>query len=141
MAADIYNSIGFHNRSFRNVVVSAVKPQHLLTILAVTAAICGTALLAYIGLHDPCSSPAPKCFFHTLTGLQCPGCGSQRAIHALLHGRIADAWHFNAALFFALPLAALYIAGPKRMRPFLYSRPTLITMILTIIIWWIARNL
>ena len=33
----------------------------------------------------------PRCTFLTLTGYQCPGCGSQRALHALLHGDIVVA--------------------------------------------------
>lgn len=32
---------------------------------------------------------APKCMFRVLTGYDCPGCGSQRALHALLHADMA----------------------------------------------------
>ena len=53
---------------------------------------------------DPSRSPFyPTCQFHRLTGLQCPGCGSLRALHQLLHGRLAAAFHFNALLVVALP--------------------------------------
>ena len=39
---------------------------------------------------DPATFPfMPQCVFHRLTGLQCVGCGSQRMLHALLHGDIA----------------------------------------------------
>ena len=27
----------------------------------------------------------PRCVFNSLTGYYCPGCGSQRAIHSMLH--------------------------------------------------------
>ena len=40
----------------------------------------------------------PLCFFHRATGLLCPGCGSLRALHQLLHGNLATAFHFNALL-------------------------------------------
>lgn len=43
---------------------------------------------------DPAGSRLfPRCPFLSLTGLRCPGCGSQRALHSLLHGEIARAAH------------------------------------------------
>ena len=46
----------------------------------------------------------PPCPFHLLTGLHCPGCGSTRALHALLHGRIREAFGYNPLLFVTLSL-------------------------------------
>jgi hypothetical protein len=46
----------------------------------------------------------PFCVFHRITGLQCPGCGSLRAMHNLLHGNIPAAFHYNALLVLSLPL-------------------------------------
>jgi len=46
----------------------------------------------------------PFCFFHRITGLQCPGCGSLRAMHQLLHGNVGAAFHYNALLILSLPL-------------------------------------
>jgi hypothetical protein len=45
----------------------------------------------------------PRCLFHQTTGLLCPGCGSLRALHQLLHGHIAAALHFNALLVLSIP--------------------------------------
>ena len=39
----------------------------------------------------------PKCSFHELTGLNCPGCGMQRFLHALMHGHFSEAIHYNYA--------------------------------------------
>ena len=39
----------------------------------------------------------PPCFFHWLTGLYCPGCGSTRCLHALLHGNFRQAAGGGAA--------------------------------------------
>jgi hypothetical protein len=47
----------------------------------------------------------PRCVFHALTGLQCPGCGGLRAAHHLLHGEIATAFAFNPLLVLAAPVA------------------------------------
>lgn len=45
----------------------------------------------------------PKCPVKMLTGLDCPGCGSQRAIHALLNGQVAEAFRSNALMVLAIP--------------------------------------
>jgi len=60
---------------------------------------------------DPSSSPAfPPCPFHFLTGLHCPGCGSVRAAHSLLHGRVWEAFKMNPLLVLSIPaVAALLI--------------------------------
>ena len=50
----------------------------------------------------------PRCMFHRSTGLLCPGCGSLRAMHQLLHGHLAAAFHDNALLISSLPLLALW---------------------------------
>lgn len=49
----------------------------------------------------------PRCVFHAVTGLACPGCGSLRAAHSFLHGDFATAFRFNPLLFVLLPLAGL----------------------------------
>ena len=60
---------------------------------------------------DPASSALfPKCPFHLLTGLECPGCGSQRAIHSLLNGDMRAAVHYNLLLVLAIPYLGLLAA-------------------------------
>jgi hypothetical protein len=56
---------------------------------------------------DPATSSFyPPCLFRTFLGTQCPGCGSLRAAHQLLHGNIAAAWALNPTLMIVGPLAA-----------------------------------
>ncbi|MCO5304293.1 MAG: DUF2752 domain-containing protein [Phycicoccus sp.] len=38
----------------------------------------------------------PLCPIFAVTGLYCPGCGTLRATHALLHGDVGTAFHDNA---------------------------------------------
>ena len=45
----------------------------------------------------------PKCPFRELTGLKCPGCGSQRAIHYLLNFDILNAIKENVILVLSIP--------------------------------------
>ena len=60
----------------------------------------------------------PKCAFHTLTGFSCPACGSQRALHALLHGRWQEALAFNWFLIVSIlsTVDALYQIGTEQSR-------------------------
>ena len=51
----------------------------------------------------------PLCPFNQATGLLCPGCGATRALSALLHGRFADALHWNALVVCLLPMLAGYV--------------------------------
>lgn len=89
------------------------RPSKPLRQLVWVTAILGMAGLMFF-LVDPAASPHLfwPCPFHKLTGLYCPGCGGQRALHALLHGRFVDALSRNAlAVLIAAPIAAYaYVA-------------------------------
>lgn len=50
----------------------------------------------------------PVCTFHQTTGLLCPGCGTLRSMHHLLHGHWWAAFHCNPLVVTALPLAAAW---------------------------------
>jgi hypothetical protein len=54
---------------------------------------------------DPRDVRISLCTFHSMTGLQCPGCGATRATHELLHGRLLSALRYNAFWIGVLPLA------------------------------------
>lgn len=78
--------------------------------VAWVAALGALGALAVAWAYSSLQPLIPPCPFHALTGLYCPGCGSLRATHALLHGRLAEALQFNAlavGLAFALPGAAV----------------------------------
>ena len=61
------------------------------------------------------SNIAPKCPMKFITGYQCPSCGAQRAIHACLHGRIAEAVKESNMSPASYMLADKYIATLKEM--------------------------
>jgi hypothetical protein len=73
-----------------------------------TCLLIGLALaLGALFFFDPAQhSLYPQCPLKRATGWDCPGCGGLRATHALLHGRIAEAFAFNPLLFFLSPLSA-----------------------------------
>src|SRR5947209_7197904 len=47
----------------------------------------------------------PPCPIHEYFGLLCPGCGGTRALVALLHGHLGDAFRFNALVVALFPFA------------------------------------
>ena len=60
----------------------------------------------------------PRCLFHEMTGLYCPGCGSTRALHCLLHGDVGAALHDNALAVLAVPfIAGILLARVARRQP------------------------
>ena len=106
-----------------------------------SSAIASAALAAAAGLvlvyrFDPAHVHFfPPCLFHALTGLQCPGCGSTRALHHLLHGDVGGALRLNPLLFALPPFAAA-----SRSRRFITSRAVAWTSVIVIVGWWIVRN-
>lgn len=82
-----------------------------------------------------------------LTGLKCPGCGTQRAIHALLHGDVVTALRFNALLPVSIPLLVIYgfadVARTRHQQFFsrVNSRTAILTVLAVVILWWILRNI
>lgn len=116
-------------------------------IALATTALAVVAVVYFV--FDPSSSASlfPKCPFYWLTGFKCPGCGSQRALHALLHADLATAFRHNALLVISLPaIAALLIASHWRTRyPRLYARfnstAGIAAVGITLLAWWILRNL
>lgn len=143
--------VAHHSRHVRaGVVAISDTPERTLTprtpaILFIAAAVI--ALVVLYGLCDPCQRWFPHCIWHTVTGTLCPGCGSQRAIHALLHGQIIQAWHYNALMLVAAPCALMAVAAEvwpnrlPRMHRMVTHRATGITVIGIIALWWILRNI
>ena len=91
----------------------------------------------------------PKCFFKLLTGYDCPGCGSSRALHSLLHGHVGEALRFNPILVLVFPYVAMLIGlqyfGGREIFPRLHnaltSRMTLWIALGIILLYWIVRNI
>ncbi|GAA2727896.1 DUF2752 domain-containing protein [Cellulomonas aerilata] len=58
-----------------------------------------------LGLSDPYRPGRHLvCPLLVLTGLLCPACGSQRAVHSLAHGELAAAWDMNPLLVVLAPV-------------------------------------
>ncbi|WP_231496769.1 DUF2752 domain-containing protein [Prevotella sp. 10(H)] len=125
-----------------------IKSKYLPKILVISILLLIVSIVYY--LFSPEESVFfPQCPFHSLTGLDCPGCGSQRAIHHLLHLHIKDAFLSNPLLILGIPyiLFCLYLEyfGGKQKHPsirkILYSRNAVYAVLIIIILFWIGRNL
>lgn len=115
---------------------------------AIGALVAAMAVIFIYASIDPSeASWMPRCSIKALTGYDCPGCGSQRALHALLHGDISAAWHYNAFIFFLIPAGLFYFVieqwGRRDSRIYrTVTSPVFILIILfATILWWIARNI
>jgi hypothetical protein len=73
-----------------------------LVLLGTAGVAAGVYVLAAVPPTE--DSYYPKCQLHSLTGLHCPGCGTTRALHALLNGRVAQAAAYNPLAFVVLPI-------------------------------------
>lgn len=78
--------------------------------------------------HNPATASFfPRCPTQSLFGFFCAGCGSQRALHQLLHGHWAAAADLNLLAVIYLPLIVAYYLEalahylfPLKRRPFFY---------------------
>lgn len=83
--------------------------------------VAGLVLAALYFRLDPAQHPFPRCLVYWLTGLHCPGCGTQRAVHALLHGHFKQAIGFN--LLAALATPVVIVGAVEELRGWFTKRP------------------
>ena len=77
--------------------------------------LAATGILLVLFFFDPARfSFYPRCPLHSVTGLDCPTCGSLRAIHQLLHGHVRAAYALNPLLFYLVPAGLLLVFRPIR---------------------------
>ena len=105
---------------------------------AVVGSLCLVTVLSVLFLFDPSVSRLfPPCPLHFLTGFYCPGCGSLRAIHLLLHGRFADACKMNPMLVVAIPFLGALLLRRSWAYPVWVPWATLIILV----IYGVLRNI
>lgn len=89
------------------------------------------------------------CLFYQLTGINCIGCGTTRALHALLHGDLAAAASYNIFMLVWLPLPAYTLlaewlealAGRRLLPPVRDWRWLMIALAASSVLFFILRNL
>lgn len=91
----------------------------------------------------------PRCPSKLLLALDCPGCGSQRAVHQLLNGHLLSALTYNPLFVIYLPYVALgflirFFSTERlliqKVYRLLYGRWASIISLIAIITFTIVRN-
>jgi len=103
----------------------AFRDRRCVVLLALAAAL---AALAVLYRYPPSATTFyPQCPFYALTGIHCPGCGSTRALAALLHGNVTQALRYNRLFVELLPLGLVYAVAALRraLQPDSYRWPEL----------------
>jgi hypothetical protein len=104
--------------------------------------------LAMVLIYNPEDNTLLACPVYQITGLECPGCGSQRAIHQLSRGEFIQAFSYNALLVVLLPyifIGAIMNFSPlsqkyeNLFRTFYGSKASYLLLFL-IIAWTVIRN-
>lgn len=109
----------------------------------------GIIVVYYLYAYNPAGSllylPCP---FHMLTGFYCPGCGSLRAFHHLLHGHLTTAFWLNPLMVLSLPflgysfLSYFMLGIGRRPRPNIFVPASCIWVYLgVVLLFWGMRNI
>ena len=131
--------------SRRIPVIGPFAPPRAAYVLLAGAGIAGLTLLYLFDPRNP--GVYPVCPFFVLTGCYCPGCGTLRGLHQLMHGNIGAAFRYNAYAMLALPaLAYSFAAGalrayglPAPPRVFVPAR-WIWTLLAAVLAFWLLRN-
>ncbi len=116
-------------------------------VIAAAVAACAGGVCLYV--FDPARSGFyPLCPFHAVTGLHCPGCGSGRALHQLLHGNVLAAMRLNPLAVVLLPPLAygmlslgLQFIGRKPLPGKFIPASWIWTLLAVILLYWVLRNI
>ena len=66
------------------------------------------AFAAVLHIVDPSEATSfPICPFYAVTGMYCPGCGTLRCLHALLHLDLRSALDYNALTVLFVPMLVI----------------------------------
>ena len=90
-----------------------------------------------------------QCPWYLITGTQCPACGLQRALNALVHGDFSRALHYNYFFIFSIPYAFAAVLSTwynfnhvfDKLKSIIYHHYTLKVYIVLYFSWWIIRNI
>lgn len=122
------------------------KQKLILVIIGVLAFLGMLALYVFWNPSD--TNIFPKCPVFAMTGIYCPGCGSQRAAHQILNGNIIEGIRHNYMI--ALLVVVLLYQGfiyimneffNKKIPNLLHKSKITNSILIIVILFWILRNI
>ena len=126
-------------------IIKTTAFKRVAVIIVVTAVI-----IIYLILDPACSKWFPGCIFKSITGYECPGCGSQRVVHNLLNLRLKEAFKAKALLVILIPYIIVGLIfdllrhGRSRSvhlpGAIFFGKIAIIILIVTVILFTVIRN-
>lgn len=110
------------------------KQNLILTIAAI--AVISIAIAVYYAINPEGVWWFPKCGLYQMTGLKCPICGAQRAVHQLLHGNFLAAFRYNYFLPFSVFFWTIVLLITRNHLTRIFYFYCLLALI-----WLIVRNI
>jgi len=133
---------------FYFIPVQADRTRQLIITAGVWLGLAAVAIfLFFFNPASPANQWFPKCPFRLLTGWQCPGCGSTRALYQLLHLHPLAAFKLNPLMVLTLPFIVYGFLGlttsallGKPQRRLFIPPVYLWTWLALLIFFWVFRN-
>ena len=121
------------------------------TLLAITIIIITSIVALIYKLYNPMLyNFFPACPIKHTTGLDCPTCGTQRAVHLFLNGEFKAAFYQNPLIFIFTPYLLLWIylrliknpsESEVKLLNKLYGNRALTLVVFIVILFTIWRNI
>jgi len=116
------------------------------TVIAIWSLLAAGA--AYLFVFEPGKTGFfPICLFRFFTGFTCPGCGTTRALHQILHGHFFTAFTLNPLFIISIPFLLLaflrYTVTVFRggvPRPNALPASYIYAIFFVVLSFWIFRN-
>jgi hypothetical protein len=112
--------------------------------MVLVSAVAVASVVAVVDPNEP--GHYPTCPFLAVTGYYCPGCGSLRALHDLVHGDLAGAVARNPMMLLAAGgLLVAFVLWTRRLwrgRPRTWAAPpaVLYGLLTLVLAFWVLRN-
>jgi hypothetical protein len=138
-------SFQIRNYLFVWPAINRIKEPRRFSLISGILVFASMILYAY----DPATASLyPDSPFRELTGLYCPGCGTLRGLHQILHGNVKAAFALNPLMVACLPFVfwyyikyAIEILAKKQVPKFFIPSKWIWFFLYFIIAYGILRNI
>jgi hypothetical protein len=134
--------------SIRRILeIRPCDPRDRVYAVGTILGVAGVAIVLFL-YHPSTLCPVSLCPVKAILNLECPGCGSGRALHHLLNLRFIEAWRLNPGMIvLGLPLLLLWLMDLgstllyRRRVTFAPGKPFGLGLVAVLGAYMLARNL